>query len=89
MYRTPGSNIDTLKNWIEENLQKQTKKIMFICGDFNIDLLNPCKHKRTEEFINTLYNLSLYPKITRPSRITSYCATVMENMEFDLIFVFL
>jgi len=26
-------------------------KSLFICGDFNIDLLNPNKHKLTDEFI--------------------------------------
>jgi len=51
---------------------------MFICGDFNIDLLNPHNHKRTEDFINTVF--SLYPQITRPSRITSHCATLIDNI---------
>lgn len=30
--------------------------------------------------INTMYCISLYPKITRPSRITSYCATFIDNI---------
>ncbi len=34
----------------------------------------------TEEFINTLYSLSLYPKITRPSRITSHSASLIDNI---------
>ncbi len=53
---------------------------MFICGDFNIDLLNPKKNRMTEDFLNTLYSFSLYPKITRPSRITSHCATLIDNI---------
>ena len=55
-------------------------KIVFICGDFNIDLLNPNKHNITDEFVNTMYSMSLIPKITRPSRITSHCATLIDNI---------
>ena len=61
------------------------QKVIFICGDFNIDLLNPNNHKPTEDFINTMYSLSLYPKITRPSRITSHCATLIDNIFTDVI----
>ncbi len=67
IYRTPGSNIDILQNWMEEHLSNINHKIMFIGGDFNIDLLNPNKHKITDNFINTLYSIGLHPKITRPS----------------------
>ena len=59
---------------------KTNQKVIFIYGDFNIDLLNPNKHKMTDEFINTIYSMSLYPKITRPSRITTHCATVIDNI---------
>lgn len=53
---------------------------MFIDGDFNIDLLNPSKHRKTEDCINTLYSLSMYPTITRPRRVTSHCATLIDNI---------
>lgn len=59
---------------------KTHQKVVFICGDFNIDLLNPNKNKMTDKFINTMHSLSLYPKVTRPSRITSNCATLIDNI---------
>ena len=59
IYRTPSSNIEIFKDWIEENFTNANHKITYICGDINIDLLNPNKHKNTEEFINTLYSLCL------------------------------
>ena len=34
----------------------------------------------TKEFINTMYSMSYYPIITRPSRITSHCATLIDNI---------
>lgn len=59
---------------------KLKHKISYICGDFNIDLLNPNKHKLTEEFIETLYSLSLFPTITKPTRITGNGATLIDNI---------
>lgn len=80
IYRSPGSNIDSFKDWMEENITKTNQKVMFICGDFNIDLLNPNKHNMTEDFISTMYSLGFLPKITRPSRITSHSATLIDNI---------
>ena len=34
----------------------------------------------TDDFINTVYSMSLYPKISRPSRITSHCANLIDNI---------
>ena len=48
MYRTPGSNIDSFINWVAEKCTKSNHKTMFICGDYNIDLLNPNKHRMTD-----------------------------------------
>ncbi len=78
--RAPGSSIELFKEWMEEMFSKINQKVIFICGDLNIDLLNPNKHRMTGEFINTMYSISLHPKITRPSRITSHCATLTDNI---------
>ena len=53
---------------------------MFVGGDLNIDLLNPNKHKKTDEFINTLFSIGLFPLITKPSRITNHSATLIDNI---------
>ncbi len=34
----------------------------------------------TDEFINTMYSMGLYTKITRPNRITLHCATLIDNI---------
>lgn len=51
---------------------------MFVGGDFIIDLLNPNKHKTTDNFI--LYIIGLHPKITRPSRIITHSAILIDNI---------
>lgn len=55
-------------------------KIQIICGDFNIDLLNPKGYKRTTDFIDTMYSKGRFPVITKPSRITTDTATLIDNI---------
>lgn len=45
--RTPASHIELFTDWIEEIFTSKSHKTIFPSGDFNIDLLNPNKHKVT------------------------------------------
>lgn len=57
VYRTPGTNVTTFNEKMEEMLNKMgTEKVKIVCGDFNIDLVNPLELKTTTEFINTMYS---------------------------------
>ncbi|XDV33591.1 hypothetical protein PO909_003956 [Leuciscus waleckii] len=78
--QSPGSNIEMFMNSMESLFTKNDQKAVFICGDFNIDLLNPNKHKLTDEFIDLMFSMSLFPLITKPSRISSHCATLIDNI---------
>lgn len=69
VYTTPGSSIDHFNNWEEKTFTGKTSKVLFICGDFNIDLLNSNNHKSTEDFINTKQSLTLFPKMSRPAEL--------------------
>ncbi|XP_024136829.1 uncharacterized protein LOC112151929, partial [Oryzias melastigma] len=80
VYRTPGSNMEQFIQWIEKMFSDVRNKTVFICGDFNIDLMNPNKHKSTDDFIQTLYSMSFYPTINKPSRITTHSATLIDNI---------
>lgn len=44
-----------------------------------IDLLNSNKHNMREEFIHTIYSMSLFPESTRSSKMTSLCATPIDD----------
>ncbi|XP_060780217.1 uncharacterized protein LOC132888186 isoform X1 [Neoarius graeffei] len=70
---------------MESMFIKSTQKVMYICGDFNIDLFNHKKHKMTEEFINSVFSMGLYPTITRPSRITSHSTTLIDNIFTNIL----
>ena len=57
-------------------------KIGYIMGDFNINLLNYEKHKPTGSFLKAMYNYShsFVPLITKPTRITTHTATLIDNI---------
>ena len=48
--------------------------------DHNMDLLKAPKHKHTKSFLD--YNLEedLLPSITKPTRISKTCATLLDNI---------
>ena len=49
-------------------------------GDFNINLLNTDSHQHTNEFFNLMTSNSFYPLISKPTRITSNSATLIDNI---------
>lgn len=57
-----------------------TKDILFLCGKFNGDILKHDSHLGTKHFVDTLHSLGLYPLINKPTRITRYTATFINNI---------
>ncbi|XP_060771169.1 uncharacterized protein LOC132882014 [Neoarius graeffei] len=80
IYRALETSIEAFKDWVEKTVTVDNKKVSFICGDTNIDVLNPNKHSMTEKFINTMYSMSLHLKMTRPTRINDHSATLIDNI---------
>ena len=79
--RTPGSNIDMFIDTLNIILSdSRYNSSLFVCGDFNIDLLKNDEHVGTTKFIDAMYNIGLYPLIDTPSRITQYSATLIDNI---------
>jgi hypothetical protein len=56
------------------------KKIAFIAGDFNLDLIKQEKHAQTAEFLNILLSYSFYPTIHSPTRISDTSSTLIDNI---------
>ena len=54
-------------------------KLFFLMGDFNINILNSQSHQPSNEFISLMISNSLYPLISKPTRITSSTATLIEH----------
>ena len=49
-------------------------------GDFNLYLLHYTTHSPTQEFIDSLFSYGFYPLISKPTRITSHSATLIDNI---------
>ena len=59
---------------------KQERKIAYIMGDFNINVLNHKSHQHTDEFFNNIYSNGFTPLITSPTRITGKSKTLIDNI---------
>ena len=49
-------------------------------GDFNINLLNVATHQKTNDFIDNVIAQGFIPYITKPTRITSTTATLIDHL---------
>ena len=81
LYRTPGSSLDKFNDSFEVLLSKiSVNKKLYLCGDFNIDLLKWESHSGTQQFVDNLYKLGIFPLITKPSRISETSTTLIDNI---------
>lgn len=83
IYRSPGSCVDEFNKVILKLFANYNSKDLFICGDFNFDLLK-CENTKSNEFTNNIYSLGLYPLISKPTRITLDTATLIDNIFVNL-----
>uniref|UniRef100_A0A1A8B5D8 Helentron 4 helitron-like transposon replicase/helicase/endonuclease n=1 Tax=Nothobranchius furzeri TaxID=105023 RepID=A0A1A8B5D8_NOTFU len=79
LYRTPGSCLNTFNQEVG-SLFANLNKVHIVCGDFNIDLLNPHDNLQISNFITTMYSNNLLPLILKPTRITTTTATLIDNV---------
>ena len=77
LYRQPDSSTDDLINNIEK-LFINKKRNIYLCGDFNINLLNYNCNNQVNNFLDFIYSLGLYQLITKTTRITSHSATLID-----------
>ena len=60
VYRAPNTDMSEFLTNILRNVRKNT---VYLCGDFNVDLLQFDKHGATNDFIDQIYTLGLHPLI--------------------------
>ena len=83
LYRPPNTDLQSFNIKFNNFLDKMTpgkKKKIFIAADTNLDLLKSNSHSNTEEFLNSLLSFNFLPTITKPTRITSYTSTLLDNI---------
>ena len=81
VYRPPNRNVELFNEKVVRILDDLNKenKYVYIMGDFNINLLDS-KHEATSQFIDIIYASSLFPLITKPTRITGKSSTLIDNL---------
>ena len=60
------------------------RKTVFLCGDFNIDILKHKVNQGTKSFVDTMYSISLYLLIDRPTRISNHSFTLIDHVFTNL-----
>ena len=84
LYCSPNTPEEPLLNHVREILNKiKTKKSheeIIIGLDHNLDLLKSDQYNLTSKFLELMLDHSMLPTITRPTRITSNSATLIDNV---------
>ena len=68
--------------WRSQLLRKisQERKKCIIMADFNIDLLTTDTNHQTADFIHNMFTHMFCPTISKPTRVTNYSATLIDNI---------
>ncbi len=82
IYRPPNTDISVFNNLIDNIMCtiRNEKKVCYLAGDYNINLLNIENHALSHEFIECMYSYSYLPLITKPTRVTADNATLIDNI---------
>ena len=83
IYRPPRSNPIEFLGKLEalfNNFNTSHYDEIFICGDFNLNLLDSESNNPTNQFVNQMASNSLLPVISRPTRITEQTASLIDNI---------
>ena len=82
IYRHPHNNFKEFFQFLDETLSKLVKenKELYLCGDFNFDLLKTNIDHYTQHFFNLLCWYGFMPHILQPTRVTENSATVIDNI---------
>ena len=85
MYRAPREEVNIITTFIVElshilTLLNRMKLPVYLCGDYNINLLKMHEKKSYEEFFKTMLVHSYLPNITLPTRLTDTSNTLIDNV---------
>ena len=82
IYRPPKSKMKEFEDELEALISKIIKenKLIYLMGDINIDMLKMNQVSSVGKYMYQLFSSSLYPLITKPSRIMDKSATLIDNL---------
>ena len=83
IYRRPNEILHDFRMFQEEfveALENFNRNTVYLCGDFNIDLLKLNVKDHYHTFFNNLIAAGYFPRISLPTRITNHSATLLDNI---------
>ena len=80
IYRPPTGDLEKFYNCYLPMMEELSKKTTFVCGDLNLDLLSCGLNHTVRHFVDHMYSMGLFPLITKPTRITTSTATLIDNI---------
>ena len=83
IYRHPSMDINSFnEKYFNETISRlnEERKICYLAGDFNIDLLKSDTHNHSKDFFDTLTANLFVPHITLPTRVTNRSQTLIDNI---------
>ena len=85
IYRPPNTDYAIFMNFLELMLDELSGDLYsnaFLCGDFNVNILNCDTEPSSTDFLNVMSSNSFLPLITKPSRINdvSGCHSLIDNI---------
>ena len=80
VYRAPNQKLQNFINSVDLLLASISKenKICYVVGDWNLDLIKHHCHESAGEFLEIMCSRLFFPLITRPTRLTSNTATLID-----------
>ena len=85
IYRAPKEEVNIITTFIVElshilTILNRMKLPVYLCGDYNINLLKMHEKNSYEEFFETMLVHSYLPNITLPTRLTDTSNTLIDNV---------
>jgi hypothetical protein len=80
LYKAPNINMHTFNEKFDLMLQTFNCQEMYLCGDFNINLLKSSEQKETNDFVKNSFSHGFFPIINKPTRIQNNKSTLIDNI---------
>ena len=90
IYRLPSYIGDDLSTFTDEytnllNILRTLSKFVYLCGDYNIDILKICSNNHYNTFYENVMSCCFVSKITLPTRICDTASTLIDNIYTNVL----
>ena len=90
IYRLPSYIGDDLSTFTDEytnllNILRTRSKFVYLCGDYNIDILKICSNNHYNTFYENVMSCCFVPKITLPTTICGTASTLIDNIYTNVL----